>query len=83
MSSTRPKVYNFGAGPSALPLNVLEKAQRDFLNYENTGMSVMEISHRSKTFENLLNKTKQDLKTLLQVPDNYEILFMQGGGRRI
>ncbi|PKY49283.1 phosphoserine aminotransferase [Rhizophagus irregularis] len=80
MSSTRPKVYNFGAGPSALPLSVLEKAQREFLNYENTGMSVMEISHRSKTFENLLNKTKHDFKTLLQVPDNYEILFMQGGG---
>ncbi|PKC72910.1 phosphoserine aminotransferase [Rhizophagus irregularis] len=80
MSSTRPKVYNFGAGPSALPLSVLEKVQRKFLNYENTGMSVMEISHRSKTFENLLNKTKHDFKTLLQVPDNYEILFMQGGG---
>ncbi|CAB4482698.1 phosphoserine aminotransferase [Rhizophagus irregularis] len=80
MSSTRPKVYNFGAGPSALPLSVLEKVQREFLNYENTGMSVMEISHRSKTFENLLNKTKHDFKTLLQVPDNYEILFMQGGG---
>ncbi|RIA97087.1 pyridoxal phosphate-dependent transferase [Glomus cerebriforme] len=80
MSSTRPRVYNFGAGPAALPLDVLEKAQREFLNYENTGMSVMEISHRSKTFEILLNNTKQDLKTLLQVPDNYKILFMQGGG---
>ncbi|CAI2180836.1 3299_t:CDS:1 [Funneliformis geosporum] len=80
MSSTKPKVYNFGAGPAAIPLCVLEKAQKDLLNYENTGMSVMEISHRSKTFDNLLNKAKQDLKTLLQVPDNYSILFMQGGG---
>src|SRR6266542_3976552 len=80
MSSTKPRVYNFGAGPAAIPSSVLEKVQRDLLNYENTGMSVMEISHRSKTFDNLLNKAKQDFKTLLQIPDNYKILFMQGGG---
>ncbi|CAG8641251.1 6118_t:CDS:1 [Paraglomus brasilianum] len=79
MSSTT-KVWNFGAGPAAIPAEVLAKAQAEFLDFNNTGMSVLEISHRSKTFDNLLKKTKNDLRQLLNIPENYKILFMQGGG---
>ncbi|ORY07187.1 phosphoserine aminotransferase [Basidiobolus meristosporus CBS 931.73] len=75
-----PKVWNFGAGPSVLPRAVLEKAQKDLLDYEGTGMSVVELSHRSKTFQKLMDETTSNLKTLLNIPDNYRILFMQGGG---
>ncbi|KAK9696446.1 Phosphoserine transaminase [Basidiobolus ranarum] len=74
------KVWNFGAGPSVLPTSVLEKAQRDLLNYDGTGMSVIEISHRSKTFQKLMDETTSNLKTLLNIPSNYRVLFMQGGG---
>jgi phosphoserine aminotransferase len=59
---------------------VLEKAQSELLNYDNTGMSVMELSHRGKTFAKILAEAKANLTTLLNIPDNYEILFMQGGG---
>ena len=74
------RVYNFSAGPSMLPLEVLEQAQRELVCYPSAGMSVMEMSHRSKTFENILEKAKADLKELMHIPDNYKILFLQGGG---
>lgn len=74
------RVYNFSAGPSALPVEVLETAQKEMLCYGDTGMSVMEMSHRSAAFADILAQTKADYKELMQVPDNYEILFLQGGG---
>lgn len=74
------RVYNFSAGPSALPLEVLETAQKELVNYGNAGMSVMEMSHRSQAFADILAQTKADFKELMQVPDNYDILFLQGGG---
>ena len=74
------RVYNFSAGPSMLPLEVLEKAQKELVCYGTSGMSVMEMSHRSADFENILNTAKADLKELMKVPDDYEILFVQGGG---
>ncbi|KAI8343082.1 phosphoserine aminotransferase [Chlamydoabsidia padenii] len=77
--STTPYVLNFGAGPAKIPSSVLERAQSEMLNFDNSGMSVMELSHRSKTFGKILDGTKDKLKTLMNIPDNYEILFMQGG----
>ncbi|KAG0171373.1 hypothetical protein DFQ28_009082 [Apophysomyces sp. BC1034] len=73
------RVFNFGAGPAKIPEQVLLRAQREMLNYNNTGMSVMELSHRSKPFQDILDHTKATLTKLLDIPDNYEILFMQGG----
>lgn len=73
------RAYNFNAGPSALPLDVLEKAQKDLTNFKSTGMSVMELSHRSKTYDDVHNDAIQLLKNLMQIPDNYEVLFLQGG----
>mmetsp|Transcript_42511 Transcript_42511/g.51614 ORF Transcript_42511/g.51614 Transcript_42511/m.51614 type:complete len:433 (+) Transcript_42511:80-1378(+) len=73
------RVFNFSAGPAVLPLDVLEKAQSDLVNWEGCGMSVMEMSHRGKNFTSIYNKAQADLKKLLEVPDNYKILFMQGG----
>ncbi|CAG9622534.1 3-phosphoserine/phosphohydroxythreonine transaminase [Sutcliffiella rhizosphaerae] len=73
------KVYNFNAGPAALPKTVLEKAQQEFLNFQNTGMSVMELSHRSEEYESVHVKASNLLKEILEVPDTYEVLFMQGG----
>jgi len=72
-------VYNFAAGPSMLFKDVLKKAQEEMLDYQGTGMSVAEMSHRSKTFDEIHNKCKLLLKELLNVPDNYEILLLQGG----
>lgn len=73
-------VVNFAAGPSALPYEVLETAQREFLNYAETGVSVMELSHRSATFSKIIHQAEMSVRELLKVPDNYRILFMQGGG---
>lgn len=73
------RVFNFSAGPSILPLEVLEQAQKDLVCYKDTGMSVMEMSHRTPMFENILANAKDDLRTLMNVPDDYEILFLQGG----
>lgn len=73
------RIYNFAAGPSMLPQPVLEKAQKELLNYNNTGMSVMEMSHRSKTYDCIIEEAKQHLRELMKVPDNYSILFLQGG----
>ncbi|OIJ16553.1 phosphoserine transaminase [Anaerobacillus alkalilacustris] len=73
------RAYNFNAGPSALPLEVLLKAQEELVNFQDTGMSVMELSHRSKDYEAVHNEAQSLLKQLLQIPDNYEVLFIQGG----
>ncbi|KAJ8311564.1 hypothetical protein KUTeg_010919 [Tegillarca granosa] len=74
------KVINFSAGPAKLPQEVLEKAAHEMCNYNNTGLSVMEISHRSAEFTKIIFKAKNDLRELLNVPDNYKIVFKQGGG---
>jgi phosphoserine aminotransferase len=73
------RVYNFAAGPSALPIEVLKKASDEMLSYGDAGMSVMEMSHRSASFKNILQEAKSLYKELMNVPDNYEILFLQGG----
>lgn len=74
------RVFNFSAGPSMLPVEVLEIAQREMLNWHNSGMSIMEMSHRSKPFESVHNKCIQDLRDLLEIPPNFKVLLMQGGG---
>lgn len=74
------KIYNFSAGPACLPEWVLKKAQDEMLNANGSGMSVMEMSHRSADFENILKDTKERLRRLMQIPEDYEILFLQGGG---
>ncbi|MBE6616005.1 MAG: 3-phosphoserine/phosphohydroxythreonine transaminase, partial [Ruminococcaceae bacterium] len=73
------RVYNFSAGPSMLPLPVLEKAASELVNYGDAGMSVMEMSHRSPAYEAIIQKAEADLRKLMNVPDNYRILFLQGG----
>jgi phosphoserine aminotransferase len=73
------RVHNFSAGPAALPVEVLEQAQREMLDYRGTGMSVMEMSHRSKAFIEVAETARADLIELLGVPDGYEVLFLQGG----
>jgi len=73
------RIHNFNAGPSAIPLAVLKKAQSEFLNFEGTGMSIMEMSHRSKEFEAVLARAINGVKSLLNIPDEYAILFLQGG----
>jgi len=73
------RVYNFSAGPSMLPESVLEKAAGEMLNYEGSGMSVMEMSHRSKVYESIIAKVEADLREVMQIPDNYKVLFLQGG----
>ena len=75
----RENVYNFAAGPSVMPLPALEQARTELLDYAGSGMSVMEMSHRSKLFQEIFDSTKQKLKALMQVPDSHEILFLQGG----
>lgn len=71
--------YNFSAGPAVLPETVLQEAADEMLNYKNSGMSVMEISHRSALFQSIIDETKSDLKALMDIPNDYEILFLQGG----
>ncbi|RQD72944.1 MAG: 3-phosphoserine/phosphohydroxythreonine transaminase [Candidatus Syntrophonatronum acetioxidans] len=73
------RVFNFNPGPATLPLEVLEEAQKELTNYKDTGMSVMEISHRSKEFEEIIEQAETNLKDLLKIPDNYRVLFLQGG----
>ena len=76
---TTTRIYNFSAGPAVMPLTVLEQAQRDLISLPGVGMSVMEISHRSQTFEQLLDTAIADIRALAGVPDNYKILMLQGG----
>ena len=73
------RVYNFSAGPSMLPLEVLERAGAEITNYQGSGMSVMEMSHRSKVFQKIFDDTQAKLRTLLNVPEGYKVLFLQGG----
>ncbi|MDR1832419.1 MAG: 3-phosphoserine/phosphohydroxythreonine transaminase [Fusobacteriaceae bacterium] len=74
------RIYNFSAGPAMLPAEVLETAAAEMLNYKGSGMSVMEMSHRSKVFENILHEAEKDIRELMNIPDNYDVLFLQGGG---
>ncbi|SEA98649.1 phosphoserine aminotransferase apoenzyme [Thalassobacillus cyri] len=73
------RIYNFSAGPSMLPLPVLEKAQRELVNYRDSGMSVMELSHRSALFTEIIQEAEQLLRELMGIPENYKVLFVQGG----
>ncbi|MBI3764038.1 MAG: 3-phosphoserine/phosphohydroxythreonine transaminase [Chloroflexi bacterium] len=73
------RVHNFNAGPGVLPLPVLEQAQAEMLNYAGSGMSVMEMSHRSAQFEDIIGRAESNLRALLKMPDNYKIIFLQGG----
>jgi len=73
------QIYNFSAGPAVLPKPVLERAQAEMLDWHGSGMSVMEMSHRGKEFTSILAKTEADLRNLLNIPQNYKVLFLQGG----
>jgi phosphoserine aminotransferase len=79
MTTTTQRLFNFSAGPAVLPVSVLEEAQRDLVALPGVGMSVLEISHRSKTFEGILARTEADLRAVGNVPSNYKVLFLQGG----
>ncbi|MFT7410060.1 MAG: phosphoserine aminotransferase [Oleispira sp.] len=79
MSEKMSRLYNFCAGPAALPTDVLTQAQSDLLNWQGKGLSVMEMSHRSPEFVGIAKKAEQDLRDLMVIPDNYKVLFMQGG----
>lgn len=74
------RVYNFSAGPSMLPLNVMEDAAASLTNYLGSGQSVMEMSHRSKEFQKIIDDAEANLRELMNIPDNYKVLFLQGGG---
>lgn len=73
------RVYNFSAGPAVLPEEVLQEAAAEMMDYKGSGMSVMEMSHRSKEFDNIIKEAEQDLRDLMNIPDNYKVLFLQGG----
>lgn len=73
------RVYNFSAGPSILPEKVLETAASEMLDYQGSGQSVMEMSHRSKVYDNIIKTAEADLREIMQIPDNYKVLFLQGG----
>ena len=73
------RVYNFSAGPAVLPEEVLKEAAAEMLDYKGTGMSVMEMSHRSKAYQAIIDEAEADLRDLLNIPDNYKVLFLQGG----
>ena len=73
------RVYNFSAGPAVLPEEVLKEAAEEMLDYKGTGMSVMEMSHRSKAYDTIIKEAEQDLRDLMNIPDNYKVLFLQGG----
>ncbi len=73
------RVFNFSAGPSVLPEVVLKQCAEDMMDYKGSGMSVMEMSHRSKVYDNIIKEAEQDLRDLMNIPDNYKVLFLQGG----
>ena len=73
------RVYNFSAGPAVLPESVLKEAAAEMLDYKGTGMSVMEMSHRSKAYDEIIKTAEKDLRDLMNIPDNYKVLFLQGG----
>ena len=72
------RVYNFSAGPAVLPEEVLREAADEMLDYKGTGMSVMEMSHRSKAYDTIIKEAEADLRDLMKIPDNYRILFLPG-----
>ena len=76
---TMSRVYNFSAGPAVLPEEVLREAAEEMMDYQGCGMSVMEMSHRSKVYDNIIKEAEQDLRDLMNIPDNYKVLFLQGG----
>ena len=73
------RTYNFSAGPATMPVPVLEEIRDELLNYRGAGMGVMEMSHRSKVFQTIIDEAEQDLRDLMGIPDNYKVLFIQGG----
>ncbi|HVI42440.1 MAG TPA: 3-phosphoserine/phosphohydroxythreonine transaminase [Anaerovoracaceae bacterium] len=73
------RIFNFSAGPSMLPISVLKEAQKQMLNYNNSGMSVMEMSHRSKVYEEIINGAENVLRDIMAIPEDYSVLFLQGG----
>ena len=73
------RVFNFSAGPSMLPVPVLERAAAEMMCYGESGMSVMEMSHRSKDYEPIIEAAEAQLRELMNIPDNYKVLFLQGG----
>ena len=73
------RVYNFSAGPAVLPEEVLKEAADEMMDYKGTGMSVMEMSHRSKAYDKIIKDAEADLRELMDIPDNYKVLFLQGG----
>jgi len=79
MKSSATRLYNFSAGPAVLPVPVLEQAQRELISLPGVGMSVLEVSHRSKPFEDILARTEVDIRALAGIPANYRVLFLQGG----
>ena len=78
MENKYGRIFNFAAGPSTLPVPVLEEAQADLLNYKGSGMSVMEMSHRSPVYQEIIDNAEADLRKLMNIPDNYKVLFLQG-----
>src|SRR3954452_17274062 len=79
MPTTTDRIFNFSAGPAVLPLEVLQEAQRDLVSLPGVGMSILEISHRSKPFEDIIHGCEADMRTLARIPANYKVLFLQGG----
>lgn len=73
------RVYNFSAGPAVLPEEVLREAQEEMMEYKDSGMSVMEMSHRSKVFQNIIDEAEADFRELVHIPEHYKVLFLQGG----
>ena len=73
------RTFNFSAGPATMPVPVLEEIRDELLNYRGAGMGVMEMSHRSKVFQQIIDEAEQDLRDLMGIPDNYKVLFIQGG----
>ena len=73
------RVYNFSAGPAVLPEEVLKEAAQEMLDYNGSGMSVMEMSHRQKPFQEIIEAAEADIRELMKIPDNYKVLFIQGG----
>ncbi len=73
------RVYNFSAGPAVLPEEVLKEVADEMMDYNGTGMSVMEMSHRSAALRQIIDKQRKDLRELMNIPDNYKVLFLQGG----
>src|SRR3954470_2123735 len=79
MTTTVHRIFNFSAGPAVMPVSVLEQIQRDLLGLPNVGISILEVSHRSKVFESIMAQAEADIRELAGIPSNYKVLFLQGG----